>query len=319
MASRHFALYFSWSRPQEELRSPLGVLENRYPSLFEFRRALWPQIEQFRDQALFDQGIAGFLDHVVLSDFEVFRKFIKGETGNEVPVIQREGDKPPTGQLDDSLLRGVDTLIVVSLDHYRTSQQASRGEIDLVSTFLQREGRCVVVCPHHDIGAQGTIPTQQIEFDHHGDQLVPAQQRIGGFARSLLDGLGLCVENQFGLSPEQAPDGSPAPLVINHDLDLTGVLRGVSTFNLHPHLPHLALPTGIDTGLELLAQQRINSKASKHPFFEAGNRTFNAFLQSRPDRFPGKVFVCDATLWSSAFGGLASLQAFWRNLSQMPV
>ena len=26
----------------------------------------------------------------------------------------------------------------------------------------------------------------------------------------------------------------------------------------------------------------------------------------------------DATLWSSAFGGLPSLQAFWRNLARLP-
>src|SRR5262245_58159 len=98
MAGRRFALYFSWSRPQE-LGAPLATLENRYPTLFEFRRALWPLVEQLRDPARFDQGIAGFLDHVVLSDFEAFRKLVREETGHDVPVIQRESDKPSAGQL----------------------------------------------------------------------------------------------------------------------------------------------------------------------------------------------------------------------------
>ena len=33
----------------------------------------------------------------------------------------------------------------------------------------------------------------------------------------------------------------------------------------------------------------------------------------------GKLFVCDATLWSSAFGGLGSLQNLWRNLARLPL
>jgi len=255
----------------------------------------------------------------VLSDFEAFRKLIREETGNEVPVIQCEGDQPPTGQLDDGLLRDIDTLIVVSLDHFRTNRQATAGEIDLLRTFLARERLQLVVCPHHDIGAAGAIGSQQLEFEHHGDRLVPAEQRIGGFARSLPAGLGLAVENRFGLSPARAPDGSPAPLVIDRDLDTAGVLRDVSTFNLHPHLPHLALSAGTGSGLEVLALQAISPQASRHPFVEAGNRAFNAFLQARAERFAGRVYVCDATLWSSAFGGLGSLQALWRNLARMPV
>jgi hypothetical protein len=35
--------------------------------------------------------------------------------------------------------------------------------------------------------------------------------------------------------------------------------------------------------------------------------------------FAGQLFVCDATLWSSAFGGLGSLQNLWRNLAQLPL
>jgi hypothetical protein len=216
MTGRRFALYFAWSRPQE-IAVKLGDLENRYPTLFEFRRALWPRVEHLGDPSRFEQGVAGFMDHVVLSDFEAFRRFIKVETGHEVPVIQREGDKPPTGQLDDGLLRGIDTLIVVSLDHVSTSQTASTGEIELIRTFLQSESRCVLVCPHHDVGAGGELGLQQVELEHHGDRLVPAQQRIGGFARSLLLGLGLNVENRFGLSPGKDPAGGPAQLHIYQD------------------------------------------------------------------------------------------------------
>ena len=327
MAGRRFGLYFAWSRPQE-VSADLGVLENRYPTLFEFRRALWPVFEHLRSPSRYSQGIAGFLDHVILSDFDLFRRVIKEETGHDVPVIQRESviqqeeaGKHPTPQrtqLDDSYFKGLDTLIIVSLDHFRTSQEASRGEIDTIGSFLQHEDHCLVVCPHHDIGADNLSASQQVEFDHHADRLVPAQQRIGGFARSVLNGLGFPIENRFGLNPARMADGSPAPLYVNRDLDKLGVLQGVTTFNIHPHLPYLFVPPQVATQVEVLAQQQINLGAPRHPFVEAGNRVFNALLQLRSSSYAGKIFVCDATLWSSAFGGLNSLQAFWRNLARLP-
>jgi hypothetical protein len=43
-SGRRFALYFSWSRSLETA-AELGKLENRYPTLFEFRRAIWPLYE----------------------------------------------------------------------------------------------------------------------------------------------------------------------------------------------------------------------------------------------------------------------------------
>jgi hypothetical protein len=50
---------------------------------------------------------------------------------------------------------------------------------------------------------------------------------FGGFARTLLAGLGVPVENRFGLRPAVTADGSPAPVEIDHSLDVLGLLRGV--------------------------------------------------------------------------------------------
>jgi hypothetical protein len=52
-------------------------------------------------------------------------------------------------------------------------------------------------------------------------------------------------------------------------------------------------------------------------FVQGGSRVFNALLQARPNVFPGTLLVCDATIWSSAFQGLESLEAFWRNLAAL--
>jgi hypothetical protein len=69
---------------------------------------------------------------------------------------------------------------------------------------------------------------------------VPAVQRIGSYARALLTAIGVPVENRFGLSPAAAMGGEPERLLLTPGSDRgLDVLRDVTTFNLHPHLPHL--------------------------------------------------------------------------------
>src|SRR4051812_9237512 len=99
-STRRVGLYFAWSRPRE-VNVDLGVLENRYPTLWEFRRALWPLFERLRDPKIFNQTIKGFLDHVILEDFEQFRAVVRDATGHEVAIVQREGEQLPTHNLDD--------------------------------------------------------------------------------------------------------------------------------------------------------------------------------------------------------------------------
>ncbi|RVQ59539.1 hypothetical protein [Sinorhizobium medicae] len=314
--SRRICIYFSWSRPQE-IAAPLHVLDNRYPNLFEFRRAIWPFYEHASDPAPYKQDISGFLDHVILSDFRAFEKVVVSQTGYPVSLIQREGDTPPVKELDDALLADVDTLIVVSLDHFRTSQTASEGEVECIRSFLRRENACLIVCPHHDVGDSEKLDDRVIQHRHHGDGLVPGQQRIGGFAKSLLDQLGFPIENQWGLSPGRDAVGGPAQLLFDDDaMKASGILAGVRTFNLHPHLPHLWVPPQLSTKVSVLARQPINTMAPPHPFVIAGHRDFNAFLHIGPgDERAGHVFVCDATLWSSVFSGMESLSTLWANVA----
>ncbi len=63
LPGRSLALYYSWSRP-EETSARLEVIENRFPSLFESRRMLYPQLQELADATSIDQGIGGFLDHM---------------------------------------------------------------------------------------------------------------------------------------------------------------------------------------------------------------------------------------------------------------
>jgi len=53
-----------------------------------------------------------------------------------------------------------------------------------------------------------------------------------------------------------------------------------------------------------------------HPFTEAGNREFNMFLWMPPsgDR-AGDILLADSTIFTTLFGGDASLHHFWKNLA----
>jgi hypothetical protein len=321
MAGRQVALYFTWSRP-DEVAAPLGILEDRFPAMFELRRLFWPRFESFADPAKFDQGVGGFLDNIQLPNFKLFADLAASWTGNPVRHAERRTDaglRPLAGEF----LASVDTLVVISFDSSRTQQKASEAEIAAIRSFLDDPDHTLFVCPHHDIGDTGQMPEserlarQEIEFHHHGDPAIPARQSFGDFGLSLLNGLGLPVRNRFGLHPAKLPDGTPAPLEIAAEHDRAGLMEGVATFNLHAHLPHFErLGDGV-AKLDVLARQPIDMDAPPHPFTAGGRRDFDALLQSKPEVFRGRLLICDTTIWSSTVDGLDSLQRFWRNVAQL--
>ncbi len=319
MAGRQVALYFAWSRP-DEVAAPLGILEDRFPALFELRRMFWPRFEQFADPVKFDQGVGGFLDTIQLANFKLFADLAASWTGNPVRRAERRTDGVSC-RLDGQFLAGVDTLVVISFDSSRTRQRASDTEIGAIRSFLEDPDHTLFVCPHHDIGNADELPEgerlarRELEFHHHGDPAIPARQCFGDFGISLLNGLGLPVRNRFGLRPAKLPDGSPAPLEIAGAFDRAGLMEGVATFNLHAHLPHFERLGDSVAKLDVLARQPIDPGAPPHPFTMGGRGDFDALLQSKPDVFRGRLLICDTTTWSSTAGGVDSLQRFWRNVA----
>jgi hypothetical protein len=321
MAGRRVAVYYAWSRP-EEIGASLGVIENRFPALFESRRILFPRLEELSDPNRFDQSVAGFLDYILKQNFAAFVEQASALTGQPTLELERVLDDGEHVLLDENLVESVDTLIIISFDSLRSHQTASDAELRAIGAFLARPGNLLVVSPHHDIGAADhlndteRLHLQEADFLHHGDRTIPPQQRFGGFGRSLLAGIGLPVENRFGLHPAAEADGSPMPIEVESGLDRSGFLNGVTTFNLHPHLPHFER-LGDNAGkLDVLARQRIDLTAPPHPFTQGGRTTFDALLQSRPGVFAGDLLVGDATLWSSTAGGVDSLRRFWTNIVQ---
>src|SRR5215510_9273639 len=308
---RRCSIYITWSYPGEANRD-VAALDNRFSTMTEVRRVGWPAFEapQYADPLRFQQGIAGTLELFFLA-FVRFQHLVGETTGHPVAVYQRIDQAGSQLVLDDT-----DTLLVFGLDHNVTEQEAAPEEIEAVRQFLAREGTCLILGPHHDVGASDDLKVRDMEYYHHGDALVPRQQRFGKYTRSLMKGLGVPVENRYGLRPAVVKETKKiAPFTAMRDLDTRGWLTGVTNFNFHMHLPHYALTTQDTQSMHVLASQPIDL-SRPHPFTEAGNRELNMFLWMPPSGTrAGDILMADSTIFSTLFGGDESLENFWRNIA----
>ena len=312
---RRFSVYWTWSYPWEANRDTTE-LDNRFSTMTEVRRVAWPAYETLEfSQKMFLQGIAGTLELFHLSIVR-FQEVVGAVTGSPVAVFQRIDQAGQRLPLDDRILGDTDTLMVFGLDHLVTEQEASPEEIQAVQQFLRREGTCLILGPHHDVGSSPDLKERALEYAHHGDPLVPRQQRFGRYTRSLIKGLGVPVENHWGLRPATVQGTNRlVPLTKASDLDTRGWLGGVPTFNFHMHLPHYAVTTDDPKAIHVLARQPVDV-SRPHPFVEAGNKEFNMFLWMPPagDR-AGDILLADSTIFTTLFGGDESLENFWKNIA----
>jgi hypothetical protein len=183
--------------------------------------------------------------------------------------------------------------------------------------LLQREGTCRLLAPHHDVGFTDDPKQRQVEYLHHGDPLVPRQQRFSQYTRSLMKALDVPVSNKWGLRPAVVGGNEIAPLTGFPDLDAPRLLENVTTFNFHPHLPHYELTAPQGDSLRVLGRQRIDP-TRPHPFTDAGNTEFNALIWMPPaGQRAGDIVLVDSTNFTTLFGGTESLVNFWRNVSSM--
>jgi len=315
---RRFSIYVTWSYPGEANRS-LSELDNRFSTMTEVRRVEWPHWEEpeWSDPLCFQQGISGALE-LFFRAWLPFQKVIMETTGFDVPVYQRVDQAGYRQPLDAAILADTDTLMLWGLDHSVTEQIPSTEEIEAVRHFLTREGTCLVVGPHHEIGVSSDREVQEMEHRHHGDELVPRQQRFAAYTRELLKALEIPVENRYGLRPAIVPGSKNeiAPLSIARDLDTRGWLKGVRTFNFHKHLPHYAVTDESAKNIRVLAKQPIDV-SKPHPFVQAGNTEFNTLVWVMPEgKRAGDVLFADSTEFSTLFGGTDSLSQFWHNLAR---
>lgn len=316
MRNRRVVMYTTWSRPKQT-GAELGTLENRYPTVFETRRQRWLDPDKDHEY-LADrrQGIDGALDLI----FESRKPFLEHLERSNVTAahVEREDEQGAPSLLDDALLSSTDTLIIQGLDHDITGQVPSAEEVKAIERFLGRPETDLVVAPHHVIGNTSNAVHRKQEAMHHGDRTAASQDLTGRFSQRLLEALGFPIEVRYGLNPAVVPGGEPEPL------DVCGasppILEGVTTFGAHAHLPELHVPETLSGRVEVLARQKINPNAPKHPHLPEGQEWFNAFLWIPPSgERKGNIFVCDLTLFSLGFKGVKSLKRLWTNLATRAV
>jgi len=309
------SIYVAWSYPAEAGHNP-QELDNRFSTMTEVRRVAWPAYEdpKFADPMRFQQGIAGALE-LFFWAWTPFQDFAAETTGHQVAMYQRVDQAGFVTPLDERVLADTDTLFVFGLDHMITGQEATAEEVEAVRAWVGREGNRLVLGPHHDVGAGDDPVLRNQEYHHHGDPLVPRQQRFGRYTRSLMEGLEVPVQNRYGLRPAVLGPNRAAPLSIDRDLDTAGWLTGVTTFNFHMHLPHYAVTSDGEQSVRVLGRQPIDLSRPGHPFVEAGNTEFNMFLWLPPDGSRGgDILMADSTIFSTLFGADESLHNFWRNV-----
>lgn len=314
---RRISIYWTWSYPWEAQRNPAEIY-NRFSTMTEVRNVAWPAYETpDYDSANFLQGIAGTLELFHRSTVS-FQQLAAEATGHPVGVFQRVDQAGYQLPIDERILADTDTLLVFGLDHLPSGQQADSVEIAAITDWLRRDGTCLLLAPHHDVGFTDDYAQRQVEYEHHGDRLVPRQQRFGLYTRSLMQALDVPVHNVWGLRPAVV-DGSNdiAPLSGAKDLDDVRLLDDVTTLNFHPHLPHYELTEPESERVRVLGRQRIDPNRP-HPFTQAGNSEFNALIWMPPDgERAGDIVLLDSTHFTTLFGGTDSLRNLWRNLATM--
>lgn len=314
---RRISIYWTWSYPWESQRD-VEALDNRFSTMTEVRRAAWPQYEGSDwDEVHFLQGIAGTLELFHRSTLS-FQELAGDATGHPVAVFQRIDQAGYQQLIDERILADTDTLLVFGLDHLAGEEEARPEEIAALREWLSREGTCLLLAPHHDVGFTDDPAQRQVEYLHHGDPLVPRQQRFTAFTRSVMKALDVPVHNTWGLRPALVEGTNQiAPLTGFRDLDGPGLLTDVTTLNFHPHLPHYELTAPESDQLRVLGRQRVDPQRP-HPFTAAGNSEFNALIWMPPDADrSGDIVLVDSTNFTTLFGGTDSLKNFWHNLATM--
>jgi hypothetical protein len=314
---RRISIYWTWSYPWESQRD-LAEMDNRFSTMTEVRRVAWPAYETPEwSAAQFLQGIAGTLELFHRSTLR-FQQVSEDVTGHPVAVFQRIDQAGCRLPIDERILADTDTLMVFGLDHLVSEQTAAQDEVEAIRDWLHREDTCLLLAPHHDVGFSSDLKQRQMEYLHHGDALVPRQQRFGQYTRSLIKALDVPVHNQYGLRPALARGTKDiAPLTAYRDIDTLGLLKDVPTLNYHPHLPHYDLTGAGATHARLLARQPIDLERP-HPFTAAGNTEFNCLIWIPPnENRAGDIVLVDSTNFTTLFGGTDSLENFWRNLALM--
>src|SRR3954464_4825294 len=148
---RRFSIYWTWSYPWECNRDTTE-LDNRFSTMTEVRRVAWPGFEKPEwDEMNFLQGIAGTLELFHRSTL-AFQEIVGEATGHPVSVFQRIDQAGYKLPIDERILEDTATLLGVGPGPLAPAQAPAPEEIAAIRHWLKREGTCLLLAPHHDVG-----------------------------------------------------------------------------------------------------------------------------------------------------------------------
>ena len=315
---RRISIYWTWSYPWEAQRDPASMT-NRFSTITEVRNVLWPAYETPEyDAANFLQGIAGTLELFHRSAL-AFQELAEEATGHPVAVYQRIDQAGYKLPIDERVLADTDTLMVFGLDHLLGEQEAAPEEIAAITEWLKREGTCLLLAPHHDVGFTDDYSQRQMEYEHHGDRLVPAPTTLqpvhpladAGTRRARSQHLGAATRRRRRHQGHRATDRHPRPRQPTaarqrHHLQLPPAPAALRTHRAGKRRTYGSSDASAST-----RTGRIHSQ-------QAGNTEFNALIWMPPAaQRAGDIVLIDSTHFTTLFGGTDSLRNLWHNLATM--
>ena len=188
-ASGASSIYWTWSYPWEAQRDP-AAMENRFSTMTEVRNVA---LARLRDAGV-QRGAASCRASPVRWSCSTAPRSASRRSPARPPATRSRCSSASTRRaitlpIDERILADTDTLMVFGLDHLPSEQEAAPEEIAAIREWLEREGTCLLLAPHHDVGFTDDLKQRQVEYQHHGDALVPRQQRFSAYTRSLMKAL----------------------------------------------------------------------------------------------------------------------------------
>ena len=172
---RRVSVYWSWSYPWEANRD-VTEMDNRFSTMTEVRRVAWPTYESIEYSA--EDVPAGHRRNArALPPLPRPLPAARRARSRDIPSPSTSASTRRARRLpiDERVLDDTDTLMVFGLDHMvdRAGGQPS-GDRGAPAISRRGKGRCLILGPHHDVGASTDLKVRAMEYAHHGDPLVPA-------------------------------------------------------------------------------------------------------------------------------------------------
>ena len=149
---RRVSIYWTWSYPWESNRD-LTEMDNRFSTMTEVRRG---GVAGVRDAGV-ERTTRSSRGSPARSSCSIARRSLSRRSSGRSPATRwrcssastRPGYRLP---IDERILADTDTLMVFGLDHLVSEQEASPEEIEAIASGSRREGTCLLLAPHHDVG-----------------------------------------------------------------------------------------------------------------------------------------------------------------------